>query len=451
MPTLASHAAPRLPETGLLSRRWAERRVVVLGAAALLFAAVLILMRVAGDRAPGMSLIAVVPITLVALELGVRGGIATALAAVLVVAVSAAGGHPELEPAAVAARGLAFLAVGAVAGRFSDQLSAAQRRQAALLRSGLRLTDVGDAESLPALIAEAALATPRVIGVTVTLDDARPARAGQVSHVRTQIPVVTDGRTVGTIGLAHDGELAAADLGALQLLAVQAGLAAGNMRRLQAERERAAVEGRLRQLGDDLIRSRAGIGRILEEQESERRRIAVQLHEELAQVLAAALIAVGALRRTSSGADAATLDLLQGHVTEVLQDLRRLAGSIRPPLLEQLGLVAALQSLAASVGEEQGRLVRVDAPAAPTRLRPEVQTSIFRVVEQALEGTRETVAGDVRVALGPAGDATELVLSLPGALPERTVEDMRVRTDSLGGSLTVERGAARAIVHVRIP
>ncbi|MEZ5124485.1 MAG: hypothetical protein R2736_23455 [Solirubrobacterales bacterium] len=59
---------------GLLIRRWPERRAVVLGASALLFAGVFVLMRAVDDPAIGAALLSVVPVTLVALELGLGAG-----------------------------------------------------------------------------------------------------------------------------------------------------------------------------------------------------------------------------------------------------------------------------------------------------------------------------------------------------------------------------------------
>src|SRR4051794_39699717 len=101
---------------GLVVRRWPGGRPPVLSGAGVLFAAVLALMVVAADAAVGLGFLAVVPIVLVALELGERGGIAAALLAIGAVVCVAVLDSPELEPLAVVVHGVVFLAVGAAAG-----------------------------------------------------------------------------------------------------------------------------------------------------------------------------------------------------------------------------------------------------------------------------------------------------------------------------------------------
>ena len=70
------------PPLGLLVRRWPERRPLLLSSAAVLFVAVFAFVVLVDDAALGLGFLAVVPIVLVALELGERGGIAAALLAV---------------------------------------------------------------------------------------------------------------------------------------------------------------------------------------------------------------------------------------------------------------------------------------------------------------------------------------------------------------------------------
>jgi signal transduction histidine kinase len=439
MPTTTSHAAPRLPEPILLTRRWAERRAVVLGAAALLYVGVFVLMRVLADPALAVSLVAVVPITLLALELGLRGGLAAAGVAVLGVLVNAVGGHPSLEAGAVATRALAFLAVGAVAGRFSDQLRAAHRRQARLLRSGLALTELRDAAGIPRLVAEAALDATGAAGATVTVRGLAAGETGGTGALRTIVPIVADDRHEGAICLDHEHPISAAELGAVRLLSVQAGLALGNLRRLKAERERAAAEAELQRVHDELIRSRAGIEKLLAEDETERARIAATLHEDLAQVLAAALMGVKVLRRATPDPQLESVDRLQEHVTAVLQDLRSLAGDIRPPALEQLGLGPALESLAARMGQERGRVVRVDYRDVPPDLQQAVSAGLFRIAQQVLAA----VPGDVGISVGPA----EVAFSLPAPPPASLADALAVRARTLGGRLDVDG----TTVRVRVP
>lgn len=89
---------------GLLVRRWPERRRVVLAAAAVLQTAVLATMVAANDGTLGISFLAVVPIMLVALELGQRGGISVGVLTFLAAAAASLLGRPEIDAVGLATR-----------------------------------------------------------------------------------------------------------------------------------------------------------------------------------------------------------------------------------------------------------------------------------------------------------------------------------------------------------
>ena len=247
---------------------------------------------------------------------------------------------------------VAPLAVAAVAGRFSDRMRAVHARGQRLLDSALALGEPGAYHRLPGIVATAAVRTPRVTGAAVELEGIGRAVAGRMEGRRTSTPIAARRAPLGRIEIAHRGALDPEDRAALELLALQAGLAADGRR---------------------LLEQRSGLGRLLDAQEDDRRRLADTLHEEPAQVLAAVLMRLRMLRR--HGADDSSLDELQSQVVGVLEDVRGVATSLRPSSLAQLGLVPAL--------EARGD-VAVEAAGVPEPLPEPLRTGVYRLVEHVL-------------------------------------------------------------------
>lgn len=139
--------------------------------------------------------------------------------------------------------------------------------------------------------------------------------------------------------------------------------------------------------------------RALQAQEAERKRIARDLHDETAQALAALLIRLRVARGLSDpSARESVLEEVRTQVSEVLEGVRRFARGLRPPALDELGLVAAVESHARSLAETTGLEVEVDADSVDGLLHPEAELAIYRIIQEALsnvvrhaEATRATV------------------------------------------------------------
>ena len=125
-------------------RRVFELRSVVLAVAAATYGLVFILRWLTGDPVDALDLLYVVPIALIALELGLLAGVCSALVGSALVMASWLGVHGGVDPVAVATHTVVFVAVGVIAGRFSDRMRDAQRRQRRLLASGLALAHLVD-------------------------------------------------------------------------------------------------------------------------------------------------------------------------------------------------------------------------------------------------------------------------------------------------------------------
>jgi signal transduction histidine kinase len=403
----------------LLVRRWPERRPVVLAAAAAGSVAVLVAMHAAGD--PALGALFVLPIMLAALELGLAGGLAAAAAAGVLIAASGA-----IAPAVAAA------AAAAIAGRFSDRMRSAHAREQRLLDSGLALGAITTHDELPRAILAAALRTPRATGAEVRLAGAPSAAAGRMAGARTEIEIAARGAHLGEIVVAHRAPLELEDRGALELLALQAGLAADNQQLLAREREAAALETELRRARDELLEQRSGLGRLLDTQEDDRRRMAETLHEELAQALAAVLLGLRMLRREDVSAPGGSLDELHSQVVGVLKDVRELAGELKPVSLAQLGLVPALEALA----RDAAAGLTVEAIDIPEPLPEPLRTNVYRLIETALATARPDAP--IHVRLSATDRQLDLVIELDLEHASEPLAAVWARVALLSGSLHAE-------------
>ena len=131
---------------------------------------------------------------------------------------------------------------------------------------------------------------------------------------------------------------------------------------------------------EELARRKAALERLslklLSAREKERRRIARRIHDEMGQALAAARWALAAGKVEEA-------DRLLAELGEGLRDLAR---ELRPPLLDELGLGAALAKFLEDFSASTGIAVTKELPSG--RYPPEVETALFRVVQEALENVR---------------------------------------------------------------
>lgn len=143
--------------------------------------------------------------------------------------------------------------------------------------------------------------------------------------------------------------------------------------------------------------------RLLEIQEAERRHIARELHDEVGQALTAVKINLQMLRRQGDrDAAAGRLDDSLGMVDRILQGVRRLSLDLRPSLLDDLGLAAALRWYVGAQVQRAGVAGEVIAGALPPDLPPALATTCFRIAQEAVtnvvrhaRATRLTVTLDV--------------------------------------------------------
>ena len=194
--------------------------------------------------------------------------------------------------------------------------------------------------------------------------------------------------------------------------------------------------------------------RVLEAQETERRRVAIELHDELGQSLTAIKINLQARHRfpdqTAAQTDAENLRIIE----DTLKQVRRLALALRPSMLDDLGLAPALKWMAEQTSGRTGFVVEFRAERLGVRLAPEIETACFRIVQEALTNiSRHAGATQVAISLYPEGDFLMLSVKDNGAGydPVKTMDlalgggsmgvlGMQERAALIGGELIIESG-----------
>jgi two-component system, NarL family, sensor histidine kinase DevS len=190
--------------------------------------------------------------------------------------------------------------------------------------------------------------------------------------------------------------------------------------------------------------------RVVEAQELERRRLARELHDETGQALTSILLGLKTLEeQLADTASRAAAEELRELVVSTLQDVRRLAVELRPSALDDFGLVAALERLTASFTEQTGISVDFQTALADERLPEEVETALYRIVQESLTNVvKHARARRVSILLARKGGTVKAVVEDDGQGFDEARQagdgyglvGMRERLALLGGRLEVESG-----------
>jgi signal transduction histidine kinase len=284
---------------------------------------------------------------------------------------------------------------------------------------------------------------------------------GRLPTCHAAVPLLTRSRVLGVLNLAGDDPLSL-DEQALALLGAigrQVGVAIENARLWEELKQRDALRSQL-------------LEQAIAAQEDERRHIARELHDRTGQALTSLLVWLRALEAEADGAaglvvSPARLQELKAIVADTLDDVRDLALELRPSVLDDLGLVPALQRYVRT-GHEHHQLV-IDFQTLGlegVRLPPPVETALYRIVQEALTNVvQHASARRVSLLLGTRAGAVVLIVEddgcgfeagrlIHGPLDGRWLglSGMWERAELLGGRLTIESApGAGTTVFVEIP
>ena len=191
---------------------------------------------------------------------------------------------------------------------------------------------------------------------------------------------------------------------------------------------------------------RDALRRIVSAQELERQRLARELHDETGQALTSILLGLKQLEGKEAPEAVAALREL---VVATLKDVRRLAVELRPKVLDDFGLLPALERLTEGFAEQTGIVVDLEAGTLGERLPLEVETAIYRIVQEALTNVVKharaqrvsvlvtRVDGRIRAVIEDDGGGFDPAQRGDGI----GLVGMRERIALLDGTLTVESGA----------
>ena len=251
-----------------------------------------------------------------------------------------------------------------------------------------------------------------------------------------------------TIPLLHQS----AEIGKLVIAPRAPGekLSAADQRLLTTIGQLAATTARTVQLTEELQASR---GRVITAREEERRRIRRDLHDGLGPVLASQGLKLAAARRLMH-TDMHTADRLMSEVIEqgekTVTEVRRLVYALRPPTLDEMGLLEAIREYVAGMhitsGAGTAPLIVVDAPEllSTTPIPAAVEVAAFRIVQEALNNVARHAQASrcvVRIALS---EELELEIADDGVgLPAQIqagigLLSMRERAREIGGLCVIE-------------
>ena len=359
---------------------------------------------------------------------------------------------------------IAFLATGVVAVLFQPVRQRLQRAVNQLMygdrddpyvvlsQLGQRLEATAVPEAvLPALVrgVAEALRLPYV-AISIGSDGARldvAAEYGKPVAEPLRLPLIYQSEPLGELmvgarglgdGFGHD------ELALLESIARQAGPAVYGVK-----------------LTADLRRSRQ---QLVTAREEERRRLRRDLHDGLGPTLAANLLKIGLMRgmvERDSGTALQILEQIENDIDSTLSEVRRLVYELRPPELDQLGLVGAVAACAeryaplsreiGADGNGGGMRIRVDAPPVLPLLPAAVEVASYRIVQEGVNNAaRHAQAAECVIRLQLVGDSEEAGrllrlqicddgVGIDGRVPAGVgFASMRERAEEVGGRFSVE-------------
>jgi signal transduction histidine kinase len=295
--------------------------------------------------------------------------------------------------------------------------------------------------------------------ITLRRDDqyAVAAAYGTAREPLTRLPLVHQAELLGELLLAAraPGEsFSLADRALLADLARQAGLAVRSVR----------LTTELQSLAGELQRSRT---QLVTAREEERRRLRRDLHDGLGPTLGALTLTVGSARYLYTRGDGVAADALlaklEQDIAASVAEIRRLVYALRPPVLDEHGLVAAIRECAAPYqprGNENdaGFTVSIEAPESLGPLPAAVEVAAYRIVQEALTNVVRHAQARACIIRLAVSDVLVLEIADDGAgLPEGRrmgvgLLSMRERAAELGGVCETQRlpgGGTR--VRVELP
>jgi signal transduction histidine kinase len=270
------------------------------------------------------------------------------------------------------------------------------------------------------------------------------------------VPLTAKGSTLGSmcVGTRHQREFDKDEQELLTAIGSQIAVAVENARLYAEVQHKEQLRGEL-------------LKKAITAQEEERKRIARELHDDTSQALTALLYAAEEGMEMSDLAEVKEmLTSMRELVVRTLDGVHKLIFDLRPTMLDHLGLVPALRWFAQSRLEPKSVRVTIEEKSVPRRLSTEVETALFRVVQEAITNiTRHAAARNAQISFdfddeavtveveddGIGFDMIELALS-PDSERGLGLMGMQERIEVLDGEIEITSAPGYGTrVHIRVP
>jgi signal transduction histidine kinase len=268
-----------------------------------------------------------------------------------------------------------------------------------------------------------------------------PGQEQLLDHAELAVPMTLEGRPIGVlvVSAADPSGLDTGDLALAESVADDLALAIENLRLAARVRSDAAA--------------------------AERSRLARELHDDTAQQLVAIGRQLELLAASCDPAAGERIEAVHGMVDEALANVRRISRNLRPSLLDELGLVAAIEALVADQTRQGGPPIELRVLGRARPLAPAVELALYRIAQEALANAlkhAEAERVDLRLRFGDPvvlevaddgrGMAAEGGLAGLARGGGMGVVGMRERASEVGGELTIAAQPGRGtVVRVRVP
>lgn len=339
--------------------------------------------------------------------------------------------------------GLVVLPLGTRLVQGVDRLFYGERadRYRVLTGFSARLRERLDIDEVPQALCDAVVGSLRLGSADLVVDGGRRASAGSSLGTAAEFPLRHRGAVVGSLTVTPRAGQRALDEVDVDLVAALADSAAPAVAALR--------------LTDSLQDAR---GRLVVAREEERRRVRRDLHDGVGAALAGLRLQLDSARDLVTDPLAAKLlDAAADGLTDAVRDVRQVTDDLRPPALDDLGLAASLEALAARV-RTPSLAVEVSCGPLPP-LPAAVDVACYRIAAEALtNAARHAAAARIDVAVHAEAGVLHLTVTDDGTGLLTTgsgdgigLTSMRQRAEEIGGRCTVSGGAAGTRVAVVLP
>jgi len=210
-------------------------------------------------------------------------------------------------------------------------------------------------------------------------------------------------------------------------------------------------------------------GQLLHAQDEERRRLARELHDSAGQVIAALSMTLAPVESENGKIPPRTARAIKeslGLINDLSNQVRTIAHLLHPPLLDEVGLASGLRLFLEGFGERSKIKVTLEIPDQFERLPQELETTIFRIVQECLTNIHRHSGSQVaRIRITrPDGQVRVEVADRGRGIPPKKqkamdsggtagvgIRGMRERARQLGGTLEINSGSQGTVIIARLP